>query len=342
MQNKLLLITLFLLLALNPIFAQISIDGYTTHEVHGFSVLMNDDAVSNHAVQMQSALNELSFQLESISKLDMRSEDLNTLRSVKIFVEWENTNGAAVYHPSEQWLIENGYIPEKAQSVEITNAVNFVNWSKQNQPWMVLHELTHAYHHQVLTYSNQRLIEVYENARDSGIYNSVDYNPGNGQPYFKQKAYAMDNDTEYFSEITEAYFGENDYYPFNREQLESHDSLGYSLLVDVWGIDNVTNIFVQDEEMPNEYRLSQNYPNPFNPVTTIKYTIPTNVQSGTSNVNLIVYDILGSEIAALVNESKMPGNYEITWDASSNPSGIYFYKLAADNYIETKKMLLMK
>ena len=88
---------------------------------------------------------------------------------------------------------------------------------------------------------------------------------------------------------------------------------------------------------PDSYNLAQNYPNPFNPVTTIKYSIP---ESG--NVSLKVYDILGNEVASLVNEEKGPGVYSVTFDASKLSSGVYLYKLQAGSFTESKKMLLMK
>ena len=87
----------------------------------------------------------------------------------------------------------------------------------------------------------------------------------------------------------------------------------------------------------NDYSLSNNYPNPFNPSTTIKYSIPQGI-----NVTLRVYDILGNEIATLIDEYKPAGNFEIEFDASSLSSGIYFYQLRAENYTSTKKMLLIK
>jgi hypothetical protein len=95
---------------------------------------------------------------------------------------------------------------------------------------------------------------------------------------------------------------------------------------------------------PSEFMLSQNYPNPFNPNTTIKYTIPNVSLSGVegSKVQLKVYDVLGNEIATLVNEYKPAGTYEVEFDASNLSSGIYFYKLQAGNFVETKKMILLK
>jgi predicted extracellular nuclease len=95
---------------------------------------------------------------------------------------------------------------------------------------------------------------------------------------------------------------------------------------------------VEDENfIVSEYNLAQNYPNPFNPSTTIYYTIPKN-----SFVQLKVFDLLGQEIASLVNEDKPTGNYKVNFDASTLPSGVYIYKLQASSFVESKKMILLK
>jgi hypothetical protein len=86
-----------------------------------------------------------------------------------------------------------------------------------------------------------------------------------------------------------------------------------------------------------EYRLEQNYPNPFNPVTKIKFENPK-----TSFISLIVYDVLGREVQELLNEFKPAGSYEIILDGTGLPSGVYFYKLQSENFIQTKKMLLVR
>jgi hypothetical protein len=91
------------------------------------------------------------------------------------------------------------------------------------------------------------------------------------------------------------------------------------------------------ENTPVDYKLSQNYPNPFNPVTKINFEVPKQ-----GLVTLKVYDIMGREITTLVNEVKSPGSYNVDFDASRLSSGTYFYKLSAGNFIETKKMLLIK
>lgn len=99
----------------------------------------------------------------------------------------------------------------------------------------------------------------------------------------------------------------------------------------------VTGIAENETNLPIEYALKQNYPNPFNPTTTINYSIPKE-----GLVTLKVYNILGEEVDILLNEIKQVGNYETNFDASSLSSGIYFYRLKAGDFIETKKMILMK
>jgi hypothetical protein len=96
-------------------------------------------------------------------------------------------------------------------------------------------------------------------------------------------------------------------------------------------------------EIPERFELMQNYPNPFNPVTKIKFDVKKSVASSQESVvTLKVLDITGKVIATLVNEQLQAGTYEVNWNASNFSSGIYFFKLSAGNYIETKKMLMVK
>lgn len=90
-------------------------------------------------------------------------------------------------------------------------------------------------------------------------------------------------------------------------------------------------------EVPEKFSLSQNYPNPFNPATKIKFDVPNE-----SHTKLIIYDMLGREVTTLVNEELKPGTYEADWDGYIYSSGIYFYKLITNDFVETKKMVLMK
>ena len=94
--------------------------------------------------------------------------------------------------------------------------------------------------------------------------------------------------------------------------------------------------------LSNKIELYQNYPNPFNPSTTIKYNIPDLQTHSHASVHLSIYDILGREVATLVNEKQNPGLYEVTLDGGNLSSGIYYYRLRVGNNINSKKMILLK
>lgn len=91
------------------------------------------------------------------------------------------------------------------------------------------------------------------------------------------------------------------------------------------------------EEPPVMFGLSQNYPNPFNPTTSFEFRV-----GSLAFVRLSVYDVLGREVARLVNEEKLPGSYVVTWNASLLPSGVYYYQMTAGHYAETKTMVLIR
>ncbi|MEO8665396.1 MAG: T9SS type A sorting domain-containing protein [Ignavibacteria bacterium] len=105
------------------------------------------------------------------------------------------------------------------------------------------------------------------------------------------------------------------------------------------GITAVNNYSVNS---PTDFILDQNYPNPFNPKTIINYELPSNVNGQRADVKLIVYDLLGKEIVTLVDAKQNPGSYSIDFDGSNLPSGIYLYKLTTGEYIEVRKMTLLK
>jgi len=108
----------------------------------------------------------------------------------------------------------------------------------------------------------------------------------------------------------------------------------------------ITEVRNARNNVPVEFSLLQNYPNPFNPTTTISYTIPKkvwteNIQS-IQTVQLSVYDVLGKEVATLVNKKQKPGYYQVEWDAQQYPSGVYFYQFRVNSFVSTKKMILLK
>jgi hypothetical protein len=104
----------------------------------------------------------------------------------------------------------------------------------------------------------------------------------------------------------------------------------------------ISNIKSNTNNIPQEFKLYQNFPNPFNPTTTIKFDIPP-FEGGQGGMTILkVYDILGKGIETLVNEKLNPGTYEVAFNASQYPSGVYFYNLTSGNFSETKKMFMIK
>ena len=121
--------------------------------------------------------------------------------------------------------------------------------------------------------------------------------------------------------------------------------------VSLWEYNQISHQYVWDEyaaswqptsisenlNVPNEYNLAQNYPNPFNPTTSISYSIPK-----AGHVSLKVYDLLGREVATLVDEEKISGSYQVSFNAANLSSGVYFYRLQSNSFDETRKLILLK
>jgi hypothetical protein len=154
---------------------------------------------------------------------------LEELRKIPIWVESQTSRNAGMcYHPSRQWLAEHGYNPDKAGSIELENPKNFLGWFA-DQPWMVLHEMAHGYHHRILGYDHAGIRRCFERAVQSGKYDSVLHINGR-----TERHYALNNDQEYFAEATEAFFGTNDFYPFVRAELRQHDPDLFDLMESLW------------------------------------------------------------------------------------------------------------
>jgi hypothetical protein len=115
--------------------------------------------------------------------------------------------------------------------------------------------------------------------------------------------------------------------------------------IDFDGTSEYSNVIEVEVRSPSTFSLEQNYPNPFNPSTKIRYSVANVISNGAKQSTIValkVYDVLGNEIATLVNEEKPAGSYEVEFFADGLTSGIYFYKLQTGSYSETKKMILMK
>ncbi len=133
----------------------------------------------------------------------------------------------------------------------------------------------------------------------------------------------------------------------DQDGLNEYVFVNYSTDKDIWSNDNyvvviesdkATDIKTENNHIPNKLKLNQNYPNPFNPSTKISFSVPPNA----SRVKLEIYDILGRTIETLINREMPPGNYSVNFDATNLPSGIYIYKLSANNLVKIKKMVLQK
>jgi hypothetical protein len=137
---------------------------------------------------------------------------------------------------------------------------------------------------------------------------------------------------------------ESQSYSFIDNNLSSGKYIYRLKQIDFDGTFSYSNEVEVDMSFPQIFSLEQNYPNPFNPSTSIKYTIPNVTLSGVegSRVILKIYDLLGNQIATLVNENKPAGNYEVSFNAKNLSSGTYFYKLQAGSFVETKKMILLR
>ena len=220
-----------LLLCLAPgvnCFAYEPASAYEEVSVAGLTVMISPE-LKDHPAATQAALDEIGKQLGEIeAAVDPALREW--FGSVRIWLEWRRKpNGAAEYHPSRRWLEANGYNPEKEKSIEINNARNFVDWSRRAQPSMLLHELAHAFHHQVLGFDDEEILKTFRQARDSERYLEVEHVNGS-----RGRAYAMMDEKEYFAELTEAFFGRNDFYPFDREELKEFDPEGFSLMQRKW------------------------------------------------------------------------------------------------------------
>jgi photosystem II stability/assembly factor-like uncharacterized protein len=127
-------------------------------------------------------------------------------------------------------------------------------------------------------------------------------------------------------------------------RVRAKNNIGYGPWSSVWNFrtQSLTGIRQYSNSIPNEFKMYNNYPNPFNPETKIKFDIPSAGNGRDRSVQLKIYDILGREVAVLINESLQPGKYEINFNAANLASGIYYYRINAGDYVDVKKMVLVK
>jgi hypothetical protein len=203
---------------------------YAEHEVQGWKVRVN-----RHLLTDQRELGDRSLALLDRKLLDIKAEvPAAAVAKLQKVTLWLGVNDGhapcAEYHPSREWLASNGYNPDKAKCVEIGNATRFLAWSK-DQPAMILHELCHAYHDQVLGYAYAPIKAAYKAAVESKRYESVRRNNGR-----TERHYALTDEKEYFAECCEAFFSRNDFYPFERAELEQFDPEAAKVVQEAFGV----------------------------------------------------------------------------------------------------------
>jgi hypothetical protein len=202
---------------------------YRLQNIEGWPVYVHQRLIEGDKKALgEETLKLLRAHLYDVNRMVPRPA-LDRLREVRIWVEAESKDVLCMcYHPSREWLQDHGFNPEKAKSVELGNPVSFLDWT-HHQRAMVLHELAHAYHHQVLGYDQPDIKAAYAKAMERKAYEAVLYFTGE-----TKRAYAANNDQEYFAELSEAYFGTNDFYPFVRAEALRHDPRMAEVLQKVW------------------------------------------------------------------------------------------------------------
>jgi dipeptidyl-peptidase-4 len=177
------------------------------------------------------ALVMLANHLQRI-KILVPAEPLARLQGVEIWIEHDHPRLKAMqYHPSRDWLVSHGHDPRLARKVHITQARELLSRSQMlKHPAVVLHELAHAYHDQVLGFDHPDILAAFNKAKEAGSYESVLLYTGK-----KVRHYGLSNPKEYFAEGTEAFFYRNDFYPFVRAELKEHDPALHEALVKAWG-----------------------------------------------------------------------------------------------------------
>jgi hypothetical protein len=211
---------LLLLLALDPVKPPLEAAKPASHEVReveGWRVHVDARLlVPQPPAAAAGALEILQRRLADV-RLLLPSESVARLQQVPIWLD--ATHGkltSAQYHPSAGWLTTNGYKPELAKAVHIPDAALYAGVRHQRiQPWSILHELAHAYHDQVLGFENEEIQRAWVAFRDTRKYDKTLHIEGGLTQH-----YGLTNPKEFFAEMTEAYFGVNDFYPFNRAELK--------------------------------------------------------------------------------------------------------------------------
>jgi hypothetical protein len=201
-------------------------------DLHGWTVHADRKLVDGDAKALGArTLSMLGNHLERIAIL-MPEKQLAEMRKLEIFIEHSHPElGSMQYHPGVDWLNERGYDPRLVKKVHIPQAAELISRQQMlKHPAVILHELAHAYHDQVLGFDEPEIIKAYDDAMKKGIYEKSLLHTGE-----TVKHYATTDHKEYFAEATEVYLYHNDFYPFVNAELKQHDPTAYAVMEKVWG-----------------------------------------------------------------------------------------------------------
>jgi hypothetical protein len=204
---------------------------HTDRKIEGWTVRVDDRLL--HAPDDALGTRALRFLENKLSdiKAVVPEDKVKKLQQVTIVLDLTHGKlGSMQYHPSADWLKANGYATDLEKCVHIPRAADLPTRRNINeQPWVILHELAHAYHDQVLGWNEPRIKEAYEKYKKSGHGDKVLLFNGD-----HVKHYALTDHKEFFAEMTESYFGVNDFFPFNRAELKEAEPEIYELLKNIW------------------------------------------------------------------------------------------------------------
>ena len=206
----------------------------TAHEqrtMQGWTVQVDARLLAGPDAELgRRALALLDAKLMEIA-LVLPADKVRQLRAVTIWLD--RTHGklkSMQYHPSAGWLAGNGFSTNLAKCVHLPDAGNFASPDHfRRQPWAVLHELAHAYHDQVLDFDHPEVLAAWRRIKASGRFDSVLLIDGR-----RVRHYALTDQKEFFAEMTEAYFGMNDFFPFNRGELKDTEPEIHALMKKIW------------------------------------------------------------------------------------------------------------
>ncbi len=205
---------------------------HTDRMIEGWNVRIDNRLLSGAATPIgEQALKVLNAKLVNITLL-VPPEPLAKLRAVTIELDLDHGKLSPMqYHNDAGWLKENGYSEKLEKCVHVPIAEHLMSaYDNHRMPLVILHELAHAYHDQVLGFDEPRIKAAWKKFCDSGKYKSVLTSPGHMHEH-----YGLTNQMEFFAEMTETYFGSNDFYPFVAGELKQVEPEIYALMAEIWG-----------------------------------------------------------------------------------------------------------